>query len=170
MSAFWFDVEVTGDGIFTIMRFTIVMPADTPALAAVVPAGTGDASPVIGTITGLPGDAGGDPPCANIAFDIIINCGEDGDGDGIGDECDNCPQDSNPSQEDCDGDGIGNVCDCPGDLDCDGEVNLSDLAVLLSSCGMTGDATYAQGGLDDDGDVELADLAALLAVYGTSCR
>jgi hypothetical protein len=169
MSAFWFDVEDTGDGIFTIMRFTIVMPPDAPAPPAVVPAGTGGTSPVIGTITGLVGDADQDPPCAEIAFDIIINCGEDCDGDGIGDECDNCPLDCNPSQEDCDGDGIGNVCDCPGDLDCDNDVNINDLADLLSNYGLTAGATYAQGDLDDDGDVELDDLGALLGVYGTGC-
>ncbi len=166
MSAFWFDLEDTGVGTFTIMRFTIVMPPDAPAPPAVVPTGTGGSSPVIGTITGLAGDAAHEPPCADIAFDIVINCGEDGDGDGIGDECDNCPQDSNPSQEDCDGDGIGNVCDCPGDLDCDEDVDLSDLAGLLSDYGITAGATYEQGDLDDDGEVDLADLAALLANYG----
>ncbi len=38
----------------------------------------------------------------------------DGDGDGILDICDNCPEDYNPGQEDGDGDGIGDVCDnCP---------------------------------------------------------
>lgn len=40
----------------------------------------------------------------------------DGDGDGVGDSCDNCPAVANVGQEDGDGDGIGNVCDaCPGD-------------------------------------------------------
>jgi len=39
---------------------------------------------------------------------------EDKDGDGIGDVCDNCPVNSNPNQEDKDGDGIGDACDnCP---------------------------------------------------------
>jgi len=35
----------------------------------------------------------------------------DNDGDGIGDGCDNCPLDANASQEDSDGNGIGDVCD-----------------------------------------------------------
>jgi len=170
MFAFWYDAEDTGDGTFTIMRFTIVMPADAPAPPAVVPAGTGGSSPIIGTITGLAGDADQDPPCVDVAFDIIINCGEDDDGDGIGENCDNCPLHYNPSQEDCDGDGIGNMCDCPGDVDCDNDVDLSDLATLLSHYDASAGMTYAEGDLDDDGDVELDDLAALLAVYGTSCR
>lgn len=38
----------------------------------------------------------------------------DGDGDGVADKTDNCPNMANPGQEDGDGDGFGNVCDtCP---------------------------------------------------------
>ncbi|MBU0618415.1 MAG: hypothetical protein KKI02_11920, partial [Planctomycetes bacterium] len=59
--------------------------------------------------------------------------------------------------------------ECPGDLDGDQDVDLSDLAILLANYGMTGGATYEDGDLDGDEDVDLADLAALLAVYGTTC-
>jgi hypothetical protein len=39
-------------------------------------------------------------------------CGtHDEDGDGVPDECDNCPVDPNPGQLDSDGDGVGNACD-----------------------------------------------------------
>jgi len=39
---------------------------------------------------------------------------EDMDNDGVGDLCDNCPAISNPTQWDIDGDGLGDVCDnCP---------------------------------------------------------
>jgi len=37
-------------------------------------------------------------------------------GDGIGDVCDNCPDDYNPGQDDIDKDGKGNICDETGNL------------------------------------------------------
>ncbi|MCP4198194.1 MAG: hypothetical protein GY762_13675, partial [Proteobacteria bacterium] len=52
-----------------------------------------------------------------------ISPSHDGDGDGVGDECDNCAEPDlpavemfNPDQRDADGDGSGDVCDpCPRD-------------------------------------------------------
>ena len=52
----------------------------------------------------------------------------------------------------------------PGDLDGDGDVDLSDLAKLLSSYGCTGGGCI--GDLDGDGDNDLEDLSLLLASYG----
>ena len=60
--------------------------------------------------------------------------------------------------------------ECFGDLDGDNDVDLADLAQLLSNYGTTSGASYEDGDLDGDGDVDLADLASLLAVYGTSCE
>jgi hypothetical protein len=55
-----------------------------------------------------------------------------------------------------------------GDLDGDGDVDLTDLAQLLGHYGTTSGATYADGDLDFDGDVDLSDLAELLGAYGTA--
>jgi len=58
---------------------------------------------------------------------------------------------------------------CPGDLDGDNIVGLSDLAITLGNFGRTGDAQPGDGDLDGDGDVDLADLAQMLALFGTVC-
>ncbi|MBI5864455.1 MAG: PQQ-binding-like beta-propeller repeat protein [Planctomycetes bacterium] len=57
----------------------------------------------------------------------------------------------------------------PGDVDGDGHVNLSDLALLLSSFGLcAGDAGFsAAADFDASGCVELADLAILLTNFGS---
>jgi hypothetical protein len=55
----------------------------------------------------------------------------------------------------------------PGDLEGDGDVDLVDLAQLLSNYGMASGALYRNGDVDVDGDIDLADLTALLANYGT---
>ena len=53
-----------------------------------------------------------------------------------------------------------------GDLDGDGDVDLSDLGQLLAHYGTPSGASYEDGDIDGDGDVDLADVAALLANYG----
>ncbi|MFN0136062.1 MAG: dockerin type I domain-containing protein [Phycisphaerae bacterium] len=58
---------------------------------------------------------------------------------------------------------------CPGDLNGDNAVNLTDLATLLANFGTGSGATLAQGDIDGDGDVDLTDLATLLANFGTVC-
>jgi len=60
---------------------------------------------------------------------------------------------------------------CPGDINGDGVVDLSDLAILLSSYGYCeGDPPYVpEADLNDDNCVDLSDLALLLANYGRTC-
>jgi hypothetical protein len=57
---------------------------------------------------------------------------------------------------------------CPGDVDADGDVDLSDLALLLSNFGET-NVGPADGDTDVDGDVDLTDLALLLSGFGNPC-
>lgn len=57
---------------------------------------------------------------------------------------------------------------CPADLNGDGSVGLTDLAILLSHFGTSG-ATGAEGDLNGDTEVNLTDLAMLLSVFGTDC-
>jgi len=59
---------------------------------------------------------------------------------------------------------------CPGDLDADGDVDLSDLAQLLSNYGRSSLVAYADGDLDRNGQIDLADLAEMLSVYGCACQ
>lgn len=54
---------------------------------------------------------------------------------------------------------------CVGDINGDGQVDLADLALLLSAFGSTDPAAD----LDGNGIVELADLALILSVFGTTC-
>lgn len=55
------------------------------------------------------------------------------------------------------------------DLDGDCDVDIADLAQLLSNYGTTNGADYGDGDVDHDGDVQLPDLAELLAHYGDAC-
>ncbi|MBI4582064.1 MAG: C10 family peptidase, partial [Planctomycetes bacterium] len=65
----------------------------------------------------------------------------DADGDGIPDDCDNCPQLANADQRDTDGDGVGDVCDSDDDND-----GIDD---PLDKCPIVADP--AQADADEDG-------------------
>ena len=57
---------------------------------------------------------------------------------------------------------------CPGDVDGDGDTDLSDLGALLAAYGTSvGHPRYnPNADFDNDGDIDLSDLATLLADYG----
>jgi outer membrane protein OmpA-like peptidoglycan-associated protein/LysM repeat protein len=76
-------------------------------------------------------------------------CGEDEDGDGHGDLCDNCPGLQNADQADVDGDDVGDACDvCP--VDADPEQSDRDGDGRGDACDRCPDG--ADDGLDRDGD------------------
>jgi cysteine-rich repeat protein len=50
-------------------------------------------------------------PTVPLGTDPVQSTQSDADGDGRGDDCDNCPLAANPTQADTDGDGAGDVCD-----------------------------------------------------------
>jgi len=92
---------------------------------------------------------------------IFNSLSTDGDGDGICDDRDRCPDAYNPTQVDSDGDGFGDACDvCPIgndslDLDGDGVPDACDNCQLISNPGaltyVGGWARYQQPDLDGDG-------------------
>jgi len=57
---------------------------------------------------------------------------------------------------------------CPGDVQHDYDVDIADLAQLLSRFGLTQGATPEDGDVDGDGDVDLSDLSLLLANFGST--
>jgi len=59
---------------------------------------------------------------------------------------------------------------CPGDVNGDGIVSLTDLTAALAHFGLTSGAELEDGDTDGDGDVDLADLATILGRYGSICR
>ena len=57
--------------------------------------------------------------------------------------------------------------DCLGDVDGDGDIDLTDLSIMLGEIGLTGPGLASD--LDGDEDVDLTDLSIMLGVFGQSC-
>lgn len=89
------------------------------------------------------GDGDGVVDDLDNCFDVANTNQGDGDADGVGDVCDNCPTYGNASQLDTDSNGVGDVCQAvlPDDPDGDG-VTLGD------NCSMVSNVSQA----DTDGD------------------
>jgi hypothetical protein len=64
-----------------------------------------------------------------------------------------------------------NPCNCPGDINCDGIVDIADLALILGAFGYCdGDPLYILAAdFDLDGCITLSDLVQFLSVFGSTC-
>ncbi|GMU81797.1 MAG: hypothetical protein AMXMBFR47_16680 [Planctomycetota bacterium] len=61
------------------------------------------------------------------------------------------------------------LCELQSDLDCDHQVGIPDLAILLSNFGRSDGPRRAEGNIDGDQIIGLADLALVLAEFGSTC-
>ena len=94
----------------------------------------------------------------------------DGDGDGIPDSDDNCPDNFNPDQADTDGDDIGDACCCVirGDVDHSGvlPIDIADLVYLVDFMFNAGPEPGCPNEGDVDGSgifpIDIADLVYLV--------
>ncbi len=61
-----------------------------------------------------------------------------------------------------------NNCSIPGDANCDGNVDVSDLGILATNYGATGNLGWFDADFTADGLVDVSDLGILATNYGTS--
>ena len=117
--------------------------------------------------------------CADLAFNADIGDLPDGDGDGVPDLLDLCPDVADAMQGDFNGDGVGDACqDSDGDglsdfveiglfdsdpalFDSDGD-GLDDASELLINASCAGD-------INIDGMISVTDLMLMLGVFGLPC-
>ncbi len=112
--------------------------------------------------------------------DPVVTLGEDSDGDGITDSCDNCLDLANADQDDRDGDGIGDACDPNSEpfANAGGDMVLECEGPQGTRVSLDGSASYdddSSPGTNDDivrfswyeGDEHLGDGETLDVVLGT---
>ncbi len=66
---------------------------------------------------------------------------------------------------------------CPGDMDCDGDIDFDDISPFVAAIGADPDTWEAQynciwlnGDIDNDGDVDFDDISPFVALIGTQCN
>ncbi len=91
------------------------------------------------------------------------DCESDVDTDGFIDACDNCPNDSQPTQADFDGDGAGDACD--DDIDNDGVPNAVDVCDFTPLGALVQQNGGLRADLDGDCDVDLIDFGILQSEF-----
>ncbi|MFM2165369.1 MAG: hypothetical protein RL325_1806, partial [Planctomycetota bacterium] len=92
---------------------------------------------------------------------VIVSGGPDSDGDGFGDDSDNCPSIANPGQADIDADGAGDACDTDDDGDgvidpkdnCPVDANADQLDIDGDGAGDACDADADGDGVPNAGDL-----------------
>lgn len=94
---------------------------------------------------------------SSYTYQILIS---DGDGDGFGDDLDNCISANNPSQTDTDSDGFGNACDPDINNDC--AVNFVDISAFANE--FLG--TNPLFDFNSDGAVNFVDFGVMTAAFG----
>ena len=153
-----FNINCTGDpnGVYCNWD-TIAVPFEGTAMSVV--------------FSGAAGFIGFD----DITFGSLTPGNSDGDGDGINDDVDNCPNTANSDQADNDGDGMGDVCD--DDDDNDGVLDVNDNCPLTANAGQEdydgdglGDICDADddndGCLDDDDSTQFSNIEATVVIDG----
>ena len=91
----------------------------------------------------------------------------DSDGDGTPDACDNCPNDPEKTEPGNCGCGVVDTT-LAGDLDCDGDVDAADFALLRNQIGVANLGCVGSD-INGDGTVDGADLAYILSFWGATC-